>query len=167
MQRRGTIVAFTALAVVTLSSMVLMVPSPALAEGATQIAGISSFAAPGECTDSEGNGADFALSMRGDLAGCLYVFVATATCSPSGAYRETGTELFVGQYTGEPGTFRTTYQFEGKYQDCPNLGGELFGRCHHPLVAGSGAGIFEGATGQFDFKDDIAAGNFPYRGHLR
>src|SRR5262249_3663241 len=145
----------------------VMVPSPTLAEGATQISGIGFFADPGECADSEGNGADFALSMTGDLEGCLYVFVDTATCSPSGTYRETGNEIFVGQYTGEAGAFRTTYQFEAKYQDCPNLGGEIVGRCQHPLIANSGDGVFEGVTGRLDFKDDVAAGNFPYRGHLR
>ena len=93
-----------------------------LAGGATQIAGIGFFADPDECTDSEGNGSAFAQRITGDLDGCLYVFVETAACSPSGTYRETGNEIFVGQYNGETGTFRTTYKFEAKYQDCPNLG---------------------------------------------
>ena len=44
---------------------------------------------------------------------------------------------------------------------------EIFGRCQHPIVAGSGTGVFEGVTGRLDFKDDIAAGNFPYRGHFK
>jgi len=166
MKRRLPIVAFTALALVAPLSVVLK-PSPTLAEGATQISGIGFFATPGECTDSEGNGSDFAQTITGDLDGCLYVFVETAKCSPSGAYRETGHETFVGQYTGEAGTFRTTYKFEAKYQDCPNLVGEIFGRCQHPIVANSGEGVFEGVTGRLDFKDDVEAGNFPYRGHLR
>jgi hypothetical protein len=167
MKRQLSLVAFTALAVVALSSAVLTSPSPALAEGATQIAGIGFFADPSECADSEGNGATFAQKLTGDLEGCLYVFVETAVCSPSGTYRETGNEIFVGQYTGGAGTFRTTYKFEAKYQDCPNLVGEIFGRCQHPIIAGSGEGIFAGVTGRIDFKDDIEAGNFPYRGHLR
>jgi hypothetical protein len=104
--------------------------------------------------------------MTGDLQGCLYVFVETAECSPSGTYRETGNEIFVGQYNGGAGTFRTTYKFEAKYQDCPNLVGEIVGRCQHPIIAGSGNGVFAGVTGRLDFKDDIEAGNFPYRGHL-
>lgn len=166
MQRRFSL-ALTALAVVALISVVLTVPSPALDGGATQIAGIGFFAETGECTDPEGNGSDFALRMTGDLEGCLYIFVETGACSPSGTYRETGTETFVGEYNGESGTFRTTYKFEAKYQDCPNLAGEIFGRCQHPIIAGSGTGVFEGVTGRFDMKDDIAAGNFPYRGHLR
>jgi hypothetical protein len=167
MKRRFTILALTALAVAALLSGDVTVPAPVLAQGATPIAGIGFFADPSECTDPEGNSSNFALRMTGDLEGCLYVFVETAACSPSGTYRETGTEGFVGQYNGEAGTFKTTYKFEAKYQDCPNLGGEIVGRCQHPIVAGSGEGIFEGATGQFDFKDDIEAGNFPYRGHLR
>src|SRR5262245_49184929 len=134
MTRRLTIVALTALVVVALLSVVLTVPSPALAGGATQISGIGFFADPGECTDPDGQGSDLALKLTGDLDGCHYVFVETAECSPSGTYRETGNEIFVGQYNGEAGTFRTTYQFEAKYQDCPNLVGEIFGRCQHPII---------------------------------
>lgn len=166
MQRRFSL-ALTALAVVALLSVVLTVPSPALTGGATQIAGIGFFDDSGVCADPEGDGADFALRLTGDVVGCLYVFVETDACSPSGTYRETGNEIFVGQYNGEAGTFRTTYKFEAKYEDCPNLLGEIFGRCQHPIISGSGEGVFEGVTGRFDFKDDIEAGNFPFRGHLR
>ena len=167
MTRRLTILALTALAVAALISVVLTVPSPALAGGATQIAGIGFFAETDECADPDGQYADFALKMTGDLEGCHYVFVETAECSPSGTYKERGSEIFVGQYNGEAGTFRTTYQFTAKYEDCAHLVGELVGRCQHPLRAGSGEGVFEGVTGRLDFKDDIEAGNFPYRGHLQ
>ena len=167
MTRRFTIVTLTTLAVMALSSIVLTASSSARAGGATQIAGVGFYADPGECVDAEGTGSDFALSLTEDVEGCLYVFVETAACSPSGTYRETGNEIFVGQYNGEDGTFRTTYKFEAKYEDCPNLVGEIFGRCQHPLVAGSGEGVFEGVTGRLDFKDDVEAGNFPYRGHLQ
>lgn len=71
MKRRLTILALTALAVMALISVVLTVPSPALAGGATQISGIGFFADPGECADSEGNGSDFALRMTGDLEGVM------------------------------------------------------------------------------------------------
>jgi len=152
---------------VTLLSVVLTNPSPTLAGGASQIAGIGFFADPGECTNSEGNGSDFAQKLTGDLEGCLYVFVETAECSPSGTYRVTGHEIFVGLYNGAAGTFRTTYKFGAKYQDCANLVGEIVGRCQHPIIASSGEGVFEGVSGRLDFKDDIKAGNFPYRGHLR
>jgi len=138
--------------------------------GATQISGTGLIPGTGDCNDAS-VGADFATKMTGDFDGCLYVFVKDFACSPSGTYREEGTERFVGTYHGQFGTFETTYKFEAKYEGCaPNgsfLGLEIFGRCHHPIVAGSGTGAFEGVTGRIDFKDDIAAGNFPYRGHLK
>lgn len=134
---------------------------------ATQISGIGYYAGSGECNDPEGEGSDFGLIMTGDLEGCHYVFVQTARCSAGGAYNETGTETFVGLYNGAPGTFETTYRFTAKYTDCANLVGEIVGRCQHPITAGSGEGVFEGVTGRLDFKDDIEAGNFPYRGHFR
>jgi hypothetical protein len=139
-------------------------PSPAFAAGATQISGVAFFDEDDIC-DSGSVGADFALIMTGDLEGCLYTFIETAQSSPSGTYRETGRELFVDSEGA--GTFETTYRFEAKYEDVANLAGEIFGRCQHPIVEGSGTGIFEGVTGRLDFKDDVEAGNFPYRGHLR
>jgi hypothetical protein len=103
--------------------------------------------------------------MSGDLEGSLYTFVQTAKSSPSGTYRETGTELFVA--SDGVSTFETTYRFEAKYEDVDTLSGEQFGRCQHPIVEGSGTGIYEGVSGQLFFKDDVEAGNFPYRGHLQ
>lgn len=166
MKRRLTILALTVLAVVALISVVFTVTSSALAGGATQISGISRFAGAGECDNPEGAGSDYALTMVGDLNGCLYAFVETFECSPSGTYRETGTEIFVGNYNGMAGTFETNYRFTAKYKDCPNLVEEIFGRCQHPIVEGSGTGDFEGVTGRFDIKDEDPEA-FPYRGHLR
>ncbi|HEX5651716.1 MAG TPA: hypothetical protein VFX58_01500 [Chitinophagaceae bacterium] len=136
--------------------------------GATQISGIGFYATVGEC-DYESQGAVYAIRMTGDLEGCLYAFIDDFECSPSGTYREVGREYFVGTYNGQPGTFRTTYKFEAKYEDCEGgpLGAEIFGRCQHPIVAGSGTGVFNGVSGQLNFKDDIQAGNFPYRGRLQ
>jgi hypothetical protein len=160
MHRRLT--AVLAMVVVT----VMLVAASALAEGATQISGIAVFDEADEC-DSASVGADFALIMDGDLDGCLYTFVETAESSPSGTYRETGTELFVASDSEGRDTFTTTYRFEAKYEDVDNLAGEQFGRCQHPIVEGSGTGIYEGVTGRLFFKDDVEAGNFPYRGHLQ
>jgi hypothetical protein len=142
-------------------------PSPAHAGGATQVSGIGVYADEATCDDPEGEGADYALILDGNLEGCLYAFIETTKSSPSGTYRETGTEVFVGSWGDETGTFETTYRFEAKYEDVANLTGEIFGRCQHPIVKGSGTGVFEGVTGILLFKDDIEAGNFPYRGHLR
>lgn len=136
--------------------------------GATQLSGVGFYATSGEC-DYTSQGAAYAIRMTGDLEGCLYAFIDDFECSPSGTYREEGREYFVGTYNGQAGTFWTTYKFEARYEDCDGgpLGAEIFGRCQHPIVAGSGTGIFGSVTGRLDFKDDIEAGNFPYRGHLR
>ncbi len=138
--------------------------------GATQVSGIG-FYDPNDACNSSLGGATFAIELTGELQGCHYFFVEEFECSPSGTYREKGTELFVGTYNGEEGSFETTYKFEGKYEGCNDdgsyAGAEIFGRCQHPIVAGSGTGVFEGVTGRLDFKDDIAAGNFPYRGHFQ
>ena len=165
MKRRSTILTLTTLAAVALIGVVWTAPSPAFAGGATQISGVGFFAEGDDCDDPGGEGADYALVMTGDLEGCLYTFVETAESSPSGTYRETGTELFVA--SNGAGTFETTYRFEGKYD---LAGVEIFGRCQHPIVEGSGTGIYEGVSGILLFKDVIEAGKdpyFPYRGHLR
>jgi hypothetical protein len=135
--------------------------------GATQISGIGYFDLNGGCKDPEGQGSSYNLTMTGDLEGCHYVFIESSSCSAGGAYAERGTETFVGAYGGTTGTFRTTYLFTATYEDCPTLTGEVVGRCQHPIVAGSGEGVFQGVTGRLDFQDDIEAGNFPYRGHFR
>lgn len=142
------------------------------ADGATQIAGIAYFAEPGDCEDEvagpNGQNPDYSLDLTGDLEGCLYVFVETSTCTPSGVYIQTGTEVYVGSGSaGDDGTFATTFRFTGLFEDCPNLTGQINGRCEHPIVAGSGTNDFEGVTGRIDFNDDVEAGNAPYKGHLR
>ena len=168
MKRPLTILTLTTLAAVALIGVVWTAPSPALAGGATQISGDARFAEVGECVDPDGPGAgaNYALVMTGDLEGCLYTFVDPgAESSPSGTYRETGTETFVA--SDGVSTFKTTYRFEAKYEDVDNLLGEQFGRCQHPIVEGSGRGDYEGVSGRLDFKDDVETGTFLYRGHLR
>jgi hypothetical protein len=137
------------------------------AGGATKISGMGYYSEPGQCSDPEGAASDYSLMLTGDLQGCVYVFVETSRCVPGGAYIETGTETFVGSYNGAAGTFRTTYRFTATYRDCANLGGQIAGRCQHPLIAGSGKGAFAGVTGRIDMTDDVKAGNFAYRGHFR
>lgn len=140
----------------------------ASANGAQQIRGIGYSDDIGACTDPEGAGADFATIMTGDLEGCQYVFVESYSCTPSGVYTELGSEIYVVEGpNGEVGTFATTYRFSAKFENCETLTGEIFGRCQHPITAGTGTGDFEGVTGRLDFKDDIEEGNYPYRGHLR
>jgi hypothetical protein len=153
----------TVLVAATLLALSLAAPA-ALAGGATQISGVA-FLDEADTCDSASVGANYALIMTGDLEGCLYTFVGPAVSSPSGTYRETGTELFVA--SGGADTFSTTYRFEAKYEDVANLSGEIFGRCQHPIVEGSGTGIYEGVSGILLFKDNVETGEFLYRGHLR
>jgi hypothetical protein len=167
MKRRLTILTLTTLAVVAFIGVVSAAPSPAFAGGATQISGVAFFDEAEAPVCAPVMGYDYALVMTKDLEGCLYTDVKTAESSPSGTYRETGTELFVGSYLDGSGTFETTYRFEAKYEDVDNLVGEQFGRCQHPIVEGSGTGIFEGVSGRLDFKDEVESGTFLYRGHLR
>lgn len=167
MLRRLASFVLAALAVVILHGVFLALPAPALAAGATQIGGVA-YADDGSiCADPAGAGAGFILRLTGDLTGCLYQFIETAECRPSGTYFESGTELFIGTYKGQAGSFATTYNFEAKYQDCPSYSVEIFGRCQHPITAGSGAGVFAGVSGRLAFKDDVETGEFFYRGHLR
>jgi hypothetical protein len=135
---------------------------------ATQYDGVGFFATDAECPPIVG--AAYAVKMTGSLEGCLYIFIDEYECSPSGTYREIGREQFVGTYNGQSGSFWTTYKFEAKYEGCENgsyVGAEILGRCQHPIVEGSGTGVFDGVTGRLDMKDDIEAGNYPYRGHFK
>jgi len=167
MKRRFAVSALTALTMMILISAVFAGSAPTRTEGAKQISGIGYYAEQGACTDSQGDGASYVLTLTGSLTGCHYVFIETARCSPGGTYYESGTETFVGKYDGQSGTFRTNYVFTAKYADCANLVGEVEGRCQHPFVDGSGTGIFDGIKeARLDMRDDVGAGNFPYRGHL-
>jgi hypothetical protein len=140
------------------------------ASGSTQFDGVGYFDATDDC-GSAGQGAAYAVTMTGDLEGCLFVFIDEYECSPSGTYREVGREHFVGTYKGDPGSFWTTYKFEAKYEGCDvngsYVGAEIFGRCQHPVVEGSGEGVFEGVSGRMDMKDNVTEGTYPYRGHFR
>ena len=166
MQRRLKILALTTLTVVALSSVVMTGSSQASGMEATQISGIGFLDLLDVC-DSGSVDADFAILMvKGDLIGCHFVFVEGWECSPSGTYREWGTEMFVGSYNGMEGTFETTYLFTAKLEDC-DLNKEIFGRCQHPIIKDSGTGVFDGVTGRLDFKDDVETGELFYKGHLR
>jgi hypothetical protein len=158
MIRRGTV-----LVAATLLALILAAPA-ALAGGATQISGVAFFDGADSC-DSASVGADFALIMTGDLDGCLYTIIETSESSPSGTYREVGTELFVASEGA--GTFETTYRVEAKFEDVDTLAGTIFERCQHPIVEGSGTGLYEGVSGQLFFRNDVEAGNYLYKGHLR
>jgi hypothetical protein len=41
---------------------------------------------------------------------------------------------------------------------------EIHGRCHHPIVSGTGS--FAGVKGLLNFKDDVVNLKFDYKGHI-
>jgi hypothetical protein len=166
MKRRFTISALTALTMMALIGGVFAGPAPTQ-EGAKQISGLGAYAGEGQCTDDEGAGASYVLTLTGSLTGCHYVFINDSRCLDNGAYTESGTELFIGEYNGQPGSFQTTYVFTAKYENCNTFTGEVAGRCQHPFINGTGTGVFANIReARIDMKDDVAEGNFPYRGHI-
>jgi hypothetical protein len=138
----------------------------------TQISGVGFFdaiACPAPPTGYEDFISYPGIAMHGSLEGCWYTKVVTSrdNGTPSGVYQERGEEVFVGSFDGGPeGTFTTTYNFSSKWEPDVTNGSEVRGRCEHPIVAGSGTGGFEGATGRLDFKDDVVTGDYLWRGHI-
>jgi hypothetical protein len=118
--------------------------------------------------------------MPGGLVGCwytdTYIEKKTHVKSADGKYEFifTGTEHFTGCLdtdgdggcSGDPtGTFYTTFTFTTQFEvQTPT---EIRGRCHRPIV--SGTGDFAGATGVSNFKDDVSDPSnvtSPYMGHI-
>jgi hypothetical protein len=133
----------------------------AFGSGATQISGQAAFDADGACTEIP---SPFAMQITGDLVGCWYTHGwDVVQDTPSGVYAERGTERFIGCLADGTtcGTFDTTYKFTAKFAAD---GSEIHGRCQHPITFGTGD--FAGITGRVDFKDDVEAGVFYYRGHI-
>jgi hypothetical protein len=67
MKRRITVAAITALTMIAFMSAVFAGSPATPTQGAKQIAGVGSYAAPGACTDPEGDGADYVLTLTGSL----------------------------------------------------------------------------------------------------
>ena len=117
--------------------------------------------------------ADGSKLMRGSLIGVWWTtsFYVSGFES-SGTGRGGGTETFVGCLdmntsgacdAGDAnGTIDFAFTFTAKYD--PSFTTELRGRCHHPVLGGTGD--FAGVTGVLDFKDDPVTGCATYRGHL-
>jgi hypothetical protein len=120
-------------------------------------------------------------TMTGGLVGCWYEDTGTPTLdqvTPSGLeiVHFSGTEHFTGcldldgdgACAGDPtGTLFFTFTFTGQYVAGTNAAIEIRGRCHHPIVGGTGD--FAGATGVLNFKDDVSNPAFvlsPYMGHV-
>ena len=137
--------------------------------GATVVRGDQLLAGAGNCLGADA----FTYRMAGDLVGCWYTDSGDVRNeTPSGVVTVSGTEHFVGCLNtngnqtcdlGEPtGTFNTTYTFTAKYAA---TGDEIHGRCHHPIISGTGG--FLGASGELSFTDIPSEGRFPYHGPIR
>ncbi len=139
--------------------------------GAKEFSGIGYLDEADVC-DYASQGATYALTMTGDLEGCLFIFIDEFSCN-DGDYVESGRELFVGRYKGKSGSFRTTYDFQAKFEGCsPDgsyAGAEISGQCQHPIVKGSGTGVFAGVTGYFEMTDNVKANpiDYPYMGYFK
>lgn len=162
----------------------LAVPATA-SSGTTQIGGTGAFHAvypaafTADCPEPAGYGNFDAITLElnsGNLRGCWYTLVEAWRFSPDAdaspvVYQERGREVFVGAWYDDAGaligegTFETTYKFTSKYEDA-SLAVEIHGRCQHPIAEGTGTGVFAGATGRVDFKDDVDTGVLTYRGHI-
>ena len=113
--------------------------------------------------------------ISGDLDGCWYTNIGRGwdLGPPSGLYFEVGRELFVGEYRGRSGTFTTTYTFESRWDPSYTTGGtEIWGRCQHLIVRGSGTGGLRDVSGFIartdvvtDVINDGSVGR--YRGFVR
>jgi hypothetical protein len=147
------------------ASLLAVLAMPASA-GTTQVSGIGVYNTA--CQPPVGspptNPGDYPpIELFGSLSGCWYTYIESSKFNRSGTYQETGTELFIGYINGSYGTFTTTYTFTGKFVD-ETFAEEIHGRCHHPLA--SGTGVFAGAKGLINFKDDVVTPKFDYRGHI-
>jgi hypothetical protein len=156
---------FRQVAISVAASLLAVLAMPASA-GTTQMSGIGVFNTA--CQPPDGSPpADLGdyppIELTGSLQGCWYTYVESAKFNRSGTYQETGTEIFVGCQNGTCGTFETTYTFTGKYVD-DTFAEEIHGRCHHPIVRGTG--VFAGAKGLVNFKDDVVNLKLDYRGHI-
>jgi hypothetical protein len=98
--------------------------------------------------------------MHGGLVGCWFIDSFTSGKStPSGQAVYRGTEHFTGCLdngdgvcNGDPwGTFHTTFTFTARFDLA--TGAEIRGRCHHPIVSGSGD--FAHISGVIQFHDIV------------
>jgi len=147
-----------------LALAVLAIPASA---GTTRVKGLGVFdnACEPPVGAPPGNLGDYPpIDLSGNLDGCWYTYVASSRFNPSGTYVEQGSEIFVGCLNGTTcGTFETTYTFTAKYVD-DTFAEELHGRCHHPIVGGTGD--FANAKGVILFKDDVVNLEYHYRGQI-
>ena len=138
------------------ATLLLAVAAPASASQ-TQLSGTAVF--------SSGTPELPNFSMSGSLVGTWYTDTFDCKVVPGGGapWPCTGTEHFVGCLDANGDEVCGTLYFTISYTGTP-VGN---GRCHHPIVGGSGG--FAGATGQLTFKDRLGACGIvetTYKGHI-
>jgi hypothetical protein len=137
--------------------------------GASVVRGTQTPVTSGPCFSDAAFGS---YTMTGGLIGCWYTdTLVLEGLQPSGTVQLSGTEHFAGCLdlggdgtcsAGDPaGTFSTTFTFSAKYDE---LGNEIHGRCHHPIVSGTGG--FANATGVIHFTDDVTTGDSYFTGPI-
>jgi len=154
-----------------MSAIALVAVQAGIGASATTVRGDQLIAGSQNCPNADSG----TYRMAGDLVGCWYTVtfdVVQEKDNPGGKFKASGTEQFVGCLntngnatcdSGEPsGTFDTTFVFTAKFAP---TGDEIHGRCHHPIVGGTGA--FAGASGGISFKDIPSEGRFPYHGEIK
>lgn len=163
----------------------------AMAHGSAALAsGDRGIAVSGNSTFSDcgAAGSDLALSMTGDLTGCLSVFIEDYVCKELpdfDHYQEYGRESFAGAWRGKRGRFTTDYVVNAAYAKgfCQSLDYSLqvSGSCIHHVRGRSGAfADAEGAFTLFDvvtnvtgdpvtgaFVPGTGANNFLYTGRIQ
>jgi hypothetical protein len=159
-KKRASLFGATAVLVVAIA---LPAGAAAAGSGAVVVRGIQ--LAYGTCgPNSDG------YQMTGDLEGCWWITEFDPQ-SPESRHnlRATGTEHFDGRIGSLEGTFDTFFQYTAKFDGPWVSSAEIHGRCHHPIVAGSGTGDFAGITGQLSFHDgvDVDPPYYPYWGSVR
>jgi len=155
---RTTQIARRAAAVVLAAGMLAAVPLTASAAGGGAIVVRGVQLEFGSCGNGEG------YAMTGSLNGCWWVDTFDVKPHPDQATMlATGREHFVGCLGTVCGTFKTTYRYTARFDGAT----ELHGRCHHPIVEGTGG--FAGARGELSFKDVVDAEPFsyPYWGNIQ
>jgi hypothetical protein len=139
--------------------------------GTIQVSGDQTPVVPGDPCIAGDPSSLGTFTMDGSLIGCWYTDDLTFREQPSGNAQATGHEHFVGcldlggdgSCVGDPtGSLSFSFQFSGKYDTVTFA--EIMGRCHHPVVSGTGG--FEDATGVINFKDDVATGIAAYTGNI-
>ena len=112
-------------------------------------------------------GAGDGYQMTGDLVGCWWVDTFETKSDPDkSTFVARGWEHFEGCMGDVCGAFVTRYEYSAKTVGPWPSFLEIHGRCHHPIVRGTGG--FAGASGEISFHDvvDVSPPYYPYIGNV-